>query len=228
MQPFLIFRKRYAFPSSLHGRHVSRLMSQISLSIRIDLPGGHRIGPGKVLLLEEIQKAGSISGAARKIGMSYRRAWVLIQEINNALVSPAVMTKAGGHTGGGAALTASGEKLVSLYRSIETNARTLAEQDFQSDESPHARGGRKTMTQPLPLANVYMKPRIRMKRSRRTLLVTSAVEFPTLWWPRTRAQTVRHNPRDYWQARQLRRRRRQAPSSSLVGKRQRAAYLRPI
>jgi len=57
-------------------------MAGTHLSIRIDLPSGSRIGPGKIALLEAIQSTGSISAAARSIGMSYRRAWLLVEEIN--------------------------------------------------------------------------------------------------------------------------------------------------
>jgi molybdate transport system regulatory protein len=107
-------------------------MLQACLSIRVDLPGGHRIGPGKIQLLETIEESGSISAAARKIGMSYRRAWLLVEAINDALIDPAVETKAGGNTHGGATLTASGRKLVNLYRSIERDARTKAGQDYKT------------------------------------------------------------------------------------------------
>ncbi len=57
-------------------------MPDTRLSIRLDLTSGDRIGPGKIALLEAIQEAGSISGAARALGMSYRRAWLLVEEIN--------------------------------------------------------------------------------------------------------------------------------------------------
>ena len=59
-------------------------MPDTRLSIRLDLTSGDRIGPGKIALLEAIQEAGSISGAARALGMSYRRAWLLVEEINES------------------------------------------------------------------------------------------------------------------------------------------------
>src|SRR5882724_4524736 len=65
-------------------------MTDNRLSIRIDLVTGDRIGPGKIALLEAIKAAGSISAAARKLDMSYRRAWLLVEEINAALSKPAV------------------------------------------------------------------------------------------------------------------------------------------
>lgn len=77
------------------------------------------VGPGKVTLLEAIARTGSISAAAREIGMSYRRAWVLVDEMNQSLRSPVVSTATGGHRGGGTALTATGEKVIEHYRAIE-------------------------------------------------------------------------------------------------------------
>ena len=80
------------------------------------------IGPGKIALLEALAREGSITAAAKSIGMSYRRAWLLIDELNRALSEPAVSTAQGGAKGGGSQLTESGERLVALYRGIETKA----------------------------------------------------------------------------------------------------------
>jgi molybdate transport system regulatory protein len=102
------------------------------LSIRIDLASGDRIGPGKIALLEAIRSSGSISAGARALGMSYRRAWLLVEEINDALREPAVMAETGGRKGGGAALTPVGERVVGLYRAIETHARTAAGGEFRA------------------------------------------------------------------------------------------------
>jgi molybdate transport system regulatory protein len=102
------------------------------LSIRIDLASGKRIGPGKIALLEAIRSTGSISAGARALGMSYRRAWLLVEEINNALREPAVTAETGGRSGGGAALTPVGERVIGLYRAIETHARTAAGGEFRA------------------------------------------------------------------------------------------------
>jgi molybdate transport system regulatory protein len=107
-------------------------MAATRLSIRIDLPSGDRIGPGKIALLEAIRSTGSISAAARSLGMSYRRAWLLVEETNNALREPAVTAETGGRSGGGAALTAVGERVIDLYRSIESHARSAAGGDFRA------------------------------------------------------------------------------------------------
>src|ERR1700759_3223046 len=83
-----------------------------SLSVRIDLDTEGRIGPGKIALLENIQKHGSISAAGRAMDMSYKRAWDLVDEINSLCGQAAVERQTGGKQGGGAALTPLGEKLV--------------------------------------------------------------------------------------------------------------------
>jgi molybdate transport system regulatory protein len=107
-------------------------MAGTHLSIRIDLPSGNRIGPGKIALLEAIRATGSISAAARAIGMSYRRAWLLVEEINNTLREPAVTAETGGARGGGAVVTPVGERVVGLYRTIESHARAAAGSEFRA------------------------------------------------------------------------------------------------
>jgi molybdate transport system regulatory protein len=80
------------------------------------------IGPGKVALLEAIDATGSISAAARQLGMSYRRAWGLVSEMNQVLVKPAVAANVGGKDGGRAILSPTGRKLAALYRAVERDA----------------------------------------------------------------------------------------------------------
>jgi molybdate transport system regulatory protein len=107
-------------------------MADTHLSIRIDLASGARIGPGKIALLEAIRSAGSISAAARSLGMSYRRAWLLVEEINQTLREPAVTAESGGVRGGGAMVTPVGERIVDLYRLIESQARIAAGEEFRA------------------------------------------------------------------------------------------------
>jgi molybdate transport system regulatory protein len=97
------------------------------LSIRIDLAGGGRIGPGKVALLEAISETGSISAAGRAMSMSYRRAWQLVEDLNRSLGNPVVETAAGGAGGGGARLTEAGRTLIKRYRAVEAAASTNAQ-----------------------------------------------------------------------------------------------------
>jgi molybdate transport system regulatory protein len=100
-------------------------MTDGRLSLRIDLPGG-RIGPGKIALLEAIAREGSISAAGRALGMSYKRAWDLVDALNRLLGTPVAETSAGGARGGGATLTAAGQGLVAEYRAIERAAQEAA------------------------------------------------------------------------------------------------------
>jgi molybdate transport system regulatory protein len=102
-----------------------------SLSIRIDLTDG-RIGPGKIQLLENIRGCGSISAASRAMGMSYKRAWTLVDEINSICIVPAVERQVGGKKGGGAALTPFGLSLVALYRKIERCAENVARKELRA------------------------------------------------------------------------------------------------
>ena len=96
------------------------------LSIRIDLASGARIGPGKVAVLEEIGRSGSISAAGRALRMSYRRTWELVEDLNQRLGTPVVETAAGGSGGGGAVLTAAGKAIVERYRAIELDTALAA------------------------------------------------------------------------------------------------------
>jgi molybdate transport system regulatory protein len=105
------------------------------LSIRIDLASGARIGPGKVALLEEIERSGSISAAGRAMKMSYRRAWELVEDLNRHLGSPVVETSAGGAGGGGARLTKAGAALVAQYRAMEAAAAASAEDYLRALEA---------------------------------------------------------------------------------------------
>jgi molybdate transport system regulatory protein len=86
---------------------------------RIDFSENCSIGPGKVELLESIRTLGSLSGAARKLKMSYRYAWLLLNNLNTSFREPVVRASTGGKSGGGTTLTAFGEKLVSTYRNFE-------------------------------------------------------------------------------------------------------------
>jgi molybdate transport system regulatory protein len=101
-------------------------MPAAALSIRIDLPNGSRLGPGKVALLEAVHRHRSISAAARDLDMSYRRAWLLIDDVNRAFSVTIIETFPGRSQGAGAALTPSGERLVAVYRAAEERCRKAA------------------------------------------------------------------------------------------------------
>ena len=80
------------------------------------------VGPGKVALLDAIAETGSISAAARALGMSYRRAWLLIDTMNRCFREPVIETASGGKGGGGARVTPLGEEVLRRYRSMEDTA----------------------------------------------------------------------------------------------------------
>jgi|KBSMisStandDraft_5_1062788.scaffolds.fasta_scaffold551013_2 molybdate transport system regulatory protein len=90
------------------------------------------IGPGKVALLEAIQETGSITSSAKRLGMSYRRAWLLVEETNRCLVRPAVQTASGGKDGGGTSLTPLGVELVRRYRALERQTGAAVNRNLKS------------------------------------------------------------------------------------------------
>lgn len=93
---------------------------------RVYLAPGCGIGPGKIDLLRKVAETASISAAARALGMSYKRAWQLIEEINIGLGCPAVTTAIGGRGGGGARLSEAGASLVSHYSNLEAEINKVA------------------------------------------------------------------------------------------------------
>ncbi len=99
------------------------------LSLRVDLGPAARVGPGKIALLERIADLGSIAAAGRSMGMSYRRAWELVEDLNRCFVEPVVETRLGGNTRGGATVTPLGAEVVGRYRAIEDKAaRAVADE----------------------------------------------------------------------------------------------------
>jgi molybdate transport system regulatory protein len=96
-----------------------RERAMAKLSLRIDFDDATRLGPGKIRLLELIGECGSISAAGRGMGMSYRRAWLLVDSLNRSFKEPVVLTQLGGSGGGGAALSDLGQAVVADYRAME-------------------------------------------------------------------------------------------------------------
>jgi molybdate transport system regulatory protein len=110
-------------------------MGGIRLTLRVDFGPARVIGPGKVLLLEAIRDTGSISQAGRSLGMSYRRAWLLVQDMNRWFRDPVVTAQPGGLQGGGAVLTSFGEKLIGRFRFIEAEATAAAKPQLHELEA---------------------------------------------------------------------------------------------
>ncbi|SEI12996.1 winged helix-turn-helix domain-containing protein [Paracoccus alkenifer] len=90
--------------------------------IRLFFTQQDMIGPGKVALLEGIERSGSISAAGREMGMSYKRAWMLVETLNGMFSAPLVESARGGAGGGGASLTDTGRQVLALFREIEAAA----------------------------------------------------------------------------------------------------------
>ena len=94
------------------------------LTLRVDLGKDRAVGPGKIRLLEAIRDTGSITQAGIALGMSYRRAWLLVDDMNNCFREPVVAAQTGGSHGGGATLTPFGKRLIDQYRAIEAEAHS--------------------------------------------------------------------------------------------------------
>jgi len=109
--------------------------------IRILIGAVVAIGPGKADLLAAIERTGSISAAAREMGMSYRRAWLLVEAMNVAFRQPLVEPLTGGEGGGGARITALGEEVLRRYRVMEARAARAVNSDLKrlSRLIPHRR-----------------------------------------------------------------------------------------
>jgi molybdate transport system regulatory protein len=107
-------------------------VSKPTVRLRVDFATRCCVGPGKIALLEAIQRTGSLSQAARDLGMSYRRGWQLLSSVNTSFRVPIVVTATGGRGGGGARVTRFGGELISCYRAYEHEAQTRAVRAFRA------------------------------------------------------------------------------------------------
>ncbi len=101
------------------------------ISLRLDFGDTVRLGPGKVRLLELIGELGSISAAGRAMDMSYRRAWLLVDSLNQAFAQQLVTTRPGGKADKRAELTRFGREVIDRFRTMEAAARKVVVQDLQ-------------------------------------------------------------------------------------------------
>ena len=113
-----------ADPATVPTQRASKARAQFRL--RISTGDDIAVGPGKVDLLEAIAATGSITAAAKRLSMSYRRAWLLVDTMNRCFRAPVVTAEAGGRRGGGAALTPLGAEVVRRYRRVEAQAARAA------------------------------------------------------------------------------------------------------
>ncbi|MBI4389540.1 MAG: LysR family transcriptional regulator [Nitrospinae bacterium] len=106
---------------------------QIACKPRIRIMVGKEIalGPGKIDLLEAIHRRGSISSAAREMGLSYRRAWSMVDTMNRCFKEHLVTCAAGGKRGGGASLSGMGLRVAELYRAMEARARDASRAEWE-------------------------------------------------------------------------------------------------
>jgi molybdate transport system regulatory protein len=105
------------------------------LRIRLYFEDGSMIGPGKADLLALIGETGSIAAAGRRMGMSYKRAWGLVDVLNSMFDEPLVESSRGGAKRGGATLTASGERVLALYRDLEDKSRRASAREIEALEA---------------------------------------------------------------------------------------------
>ena len=107
-------------------------MKTPKLTLRVELGSGRALGPGKIRLLEAIDTSGSITHAGRNLGMSYRRAWMLVDDMNNCFRDPVIEAQPGGRHGGSATLTPFGKRLIERYRAIEADALVATSKHLQA------------------------------------------------------------------------------------------------
>jgi molybdate transport system regulatory protein len=98
--------------------------------VRLDFSESCSVGPGKIGLLEAVERTGSLSAAARSLGVSYRRAWLLLHSVNNSFSEPAVELSVGGKDGGGTQLTDFGRTLTRTYRNFAADVDALSARAF--------------------------------------------------------------------------------------------------
>jgi molybdate transport system regulatory protein len=119
---------------------MTRPRDALDLSIRLRRGARNVLGPGKLALLAAIDETGSISAAGRKLGMSYRRAWLLVEAMNESFAQPLVAASHGGAHGGGAALTGQGRAVLEGFRAIERKARAATRAEQRAIERLMRRG----------------------------------------------------------------------------------------
>ena len=124
-------------------------MTETRLTVRVDFGTDRSVGPGKIRLLEAIRDSGSISQAGRELGMSYRRAWLLVDDMNRCFREPVVTAQPGGKEGGGAALTEFGRDLVRSYRALVAEATAATEARVNALEASLRSSSRAGMTRKL-------------------------------------------------------------------------------
>jgi molybdate transport system regulatory protein len=114
--------------------------NNLAVRFRVDFGSGCSVGAGKIELLEGIARTGSLSQAARDMRMSYRRAWLLLEDMNVSFDHPVTHASVGGRGGGGVVLTVFGSRLVVGYRQLESSLKPLAG-TYLEDFGRHIKSG---------------------------------------------------------------------------------------
>ena len=141
------------------------MTKDLAVRFRVDFGSGGSIGIGKIELLEGISRSGSLSEAARQMRMSYRRAWLLLADLNASFDQSVAQASTGGRGGGGVVLTPFGELLIAGYRKMEAGLKPLAEACFEdlSRRVTKTRGAKRAV----PVASIR-RPANRGPANRRT------------------------------------------------------------
>lgn len=111
---------------------MTRANTTTGVRLRLVFEPDAAFGPGKADLLDGIAETGSIAAAGRRMGMSYKRAWTLVEALNSQFREPLVSRTRGGVTGGGARLTETGERVRDLYRRLEAKASAAGAEEIAS------------------------------------------------------------------------------------------------
>lgn len=132
------------------------MAKNLTVRFRVDFGNRCSVGVGKIELLEGIARTGSLSQAAREMRMSYRRAWLLLEDMNLSFDHPVAHASVGGRGGGGVVLTSFGSGLVAGYRRLESSLRPLANACME-DFGRHIKAGEPKRT--VRSASIKRKPR---------------------------------------------------------------------
>jgi molybdate transport system regulatory protein len=132
----------------------------LTVRFRVDFGNRCSVGLGKIELLEGIARTGSLSQAARQMRMSYRRAWLLLKDMNVSFDNPVTHASVGGRGGGGVVLTSFGSRLVAGYRQLESGLQPLANTHLE-DFSRHIKTGKPK--RPLRPVSIKRKPAARAR-----------------------------------------------------------------
>ena len=108
---------------------------KVTGSLWVECDGERFFGPGRVELLERIEKTGSINKAAKEMGMSYKKAWAMVNALNAQVTKPFVITQTGGEKGGGSIITEEAKHLIAYHTELRKRFRKFLEKETQQFNS---------------------------------------------------------------------------------------------